>query len=211
MGCNQDAGLQNCKMGAFVLRCVSGVACDLGRKMSAAQQAAAIPIEALKFSTRFNDKLTGGASSLSFQPKSGTTEAEGETEGSAQGGDAGPLVESEAVLAQVLSYDPLLIHKTEPWRRLRLPPRPHALACAHVSLARVPMGCAGRQSGPERLACASGMISLLLRLSMLRVQAHVCAGRRRPKCRGAGPCWQKWDADVERHVGRGETCCWATP
>jgi hypothetical protein len=117
MGCNQDAGLQNCKMGAFVLRCVSGVACDLGRKMSAAQQAAAIPIEALKFSTRFNDKLTGGASSLSFQPKSGTTEAEGETEGSAQGGDAGPLVESEAVLAQVLSYDPLLIHKTEPWRR----------------------------------------------------------------------------------------------
>ena len=87
------------------------------RKMSASQQAAAIPMEALKFSASFSDKLTGGARSLPSQSKAGNAvvvDADDE-------GDAGPLVSSwnghSSGLTEVPPYDPVVIHRTEPWRR----------------------------------------------------------------------------------------------
>lgn len=85
--------------------------------MSASQQAAAIPMEALKFSASFSDKLTGGARSLPSQSKAGNAKVvDADDEG-----DAGPLVSSfnghSSGLTEVPPYDPLVIHKTEPWRR----------------------------------------------------------------------------------------------
>jgi len=74
-------------------------------------------MEALKFSASFSDKLTGGARSLPSQSKAGNAKVvDADDEG-----DAGPLVSSfnghSSGLTEVPPYDPLVIHKTEPWRR----------------------------------------------------------------------------------------------
>jgi len=93
-----------------------------GRKMSATQQAAAIPPEAMKFSTSFADKLTGGASSL---PCGSVAAASPETDTIT--GEGGPLIASESVSQMPFSYDPRIMHMTDPWRRALVNDEPFAV------------------------------------------------------------------------------------
>ena len=78
-----------------------------GRKLSPAQQAAGIPQEAFKFSARYSEQLTGGASSL---PSASAARTGGES------GEVGPVVVSDAI-TEIHTYNPRLIHKSDPWRR----------------------------------------------------------------------------------------------
>jgi hypothetical protein len=89
-----------------------------GRKLSAAQQAAGIPPEAFKFSARYSEQLSGGASTLA-SASAAATEASGE---------AGPVVVSDGI-TEIHTYDPRIIHKySEPWRRALVNDEPFDLA-----------------------------------------------------------------------------------
>lgn len=79
-----------------------------GRKLSPAQQAAGIPQEAFKFSARYSEQLTGGASSLASAP---AAPASAEVSGG-----AGPVVVSDSI-TEIHTYNPRLIHRSDPWRR----------------------------------------------------------------------------------------------
>lgn len=97
------------------MRLRGGAPAAPGRKMSAAQQAAAIPAEAMKFSASYTGKLTGGASALQAAAAVAAAPAEASTDADA-GADAGPLVAS-ATISELQTYDPHLMHKTDPWVR----------------------------------------------------------------------------------------------
>ena len=102
--------------------------------MSPAQQAAALPIEALKFSASFADKLTGGASSV--RRSEGAEPGAADDEASA---GSGPIVAS-SVISEVVTYDPRVMHKTDPWKRALVNDQGFALESKVCSLIH---GCEG--------------------------------------------------------------------
>jgi len=83
-----------------------------GRKLTPQQQAAVIPMEALRFSASVSDgKLTGGAG-----PAPKTTVSNIPT--LFPGGKSGLAVASEPPSEMPVTYDPRVMHKfTEPWSR----------------------------------------------------------------------------------------------
>lgn len=93
-----------------------------GRKLSAAQQAQGLPPEAFKFSARYSEQLSGGASTLASASASAAPAA---TEAS---GEAGPVVVADGI-TEIHTYDPRIIHKySEPWRRALVNDEPFDLA-----------------------------------------------------------------------------------
>jgi len=108
--------------------------------MSAAQQAGALPAEAMRFSSSFADKLTGGASSLPSTSSASAASASAEITG-----EGGPLVASAAISLMPGAYDPRVMHRTEPWRRALVNDEPFAVQT------KVSKSCLPSSSSEQRL------------------------------------------------------------